>query len=84
MQNFLNSALYLYSNIALMHIDKHLMKKMVVKAVTGPNSGLALEVQVASLVYDADACLCSSIQQPITLKVLGAGCWSSFTERRLQ
>ena len=52
--------------------------------VTGPNSGLALEVQVASLVYDADACLCSSIQQPITLKVLGAGCWSSFTERRLQ
>ena len=54
--------------------------------VTGPNSGLALEVhvEVASLVYDADACLCSSIQQPITLKVLGAGCWSSFTERKLQ
>ena len=54
--------------------------------VTGPNSRLALEVhiEVASVVYDADACLCSSIQQPITLKVLGAGCWSSFTKRRLQ
>ena len=28
--------------------------------VTGPNSGLALEVHVeaASLVYDADSCLC--------------------------
>ena len=54
--------------------------------MTGPNFGLALEVHVeaASLVYDADSCLCSSIQQPITLKVLGAGCWSSFTERKLQ
>ena len=62
----------------------HLVRKE--KKQLGPNSGLALEVhvEVASLVYDADSCLCSSIQQPITLKVLGAGCWSSFTERRLQ
>ena len=53
--------------------------------VTGPNSGLALEmhVEAAPWVYDAGSYLCNSIQQPITLKVLGAGCWSSFTKRRL-